>query len=104
MLKRQLKLTDEDKIWAKCIKNRDGWKCVICGSDIKPNAHHLIPREIKETKLDLLNGLTLCPKHHFFCRKISAHNNPLGLFFWLEKNRPEQFQFCREEIIKLVRS
>jgi recombinational DNA repair protein RecR len=104
MKKRQLKLTDEDKIWAKCIKNRDEWKCVICGDTQRPNAHHLIVRENKESKLSMLNGLTLCPKHHFFCRKISAHNNPLGLYFWLEKNRPEQLQYCREEIERLVRS
>jgi predicted restriction endonuclease len=104
MLKRQLKLTDEDKAWAKAVKDRDGWQCVICGSMVRLNAHHLIVRENHETKLDIRNGLSLCPKHHFFCRQISAHNNPIGLFFWLEKNRPETLQYLREEMAKLVRS
>lgn len=104
MLKRQLKLTKEDKDWAYKVKERDNFMCVICGSMDRLNAHHLIVRENKQTKLDLNNGLSLCPKHHFFCRKISAHNNPIGLFLWLEKNRPEQLQYLREEMEELVRN
>lgn len=104
MLKRTLKLTDEDKAWASLVKNRDGWKCVICGDKNRPNAHHLIVRENHGTKLNINNGLTLCPKHHFFCRQISAHNNPIGLFFWLERNKPETLQYLREEMYKLVTS
>ena len=95
MLKRQLKLTKEDKEWAQKIKERDNFKCVICGEAERLNAHHIIVRENHETKFDLMNGLSLCPKHHFFCRKISAHNNPMGLFLWLMKNRPEQFEYLR---------
>jgi len=94
----QLKLTKEDTDWAHAVKERDGRKCVICGDTFRPNAHHVIVRENHETKLDISNGLTLCPKHHFFCRQISAHNNPLGLFIWLEKNRPEQFNYCKKQM------
>ena len=93
----QLKLTPEDKQWANKVKERDNFKCVICGDTERLNAHHIIPREIHETKLDLQNGLSLCPKHHFFCRQISAHNNPLGLILWLMKNRPEQFNYVKEK-------
>ena len=98
----QLKLTKEDKEWAHLVKTRDGYRCVICGDNKRPNAHHLIVRENKETKFDVDNGLTLCPKHHFFCRKISAHNNPVGLFFWLELNRPHQFNYCFTKIQELL--
>lgn len=102
MLKRTLKLTPEDKAWALAVKERDGWKCVICGNTERLNAHHIIVRENHETKLDINNGLSLCPKHHFFCRQISAHNNPLGLFLWLEKNRPEQLQYLRLKLEEIL--
>ena len=98
----KLKLTPKDKIWAVSVKERDGWRCVICGSDIRPNAHHIIPREQIDTKYDVRNGLTLCPKHHFFCRLISAHNNPLGLFMWLQNNRPEQLEYCISKLEEII--
>jgi len=99
----QLKLTKEDKEWANLVKTRDGWGCVICGNEERLNAHHIIARENHETKFNIDNGLSLCPKHHFFCRQVSAHNNPIGLLLWLEKNRPEQLQKVRvmmEEILR----
>jgi len=98
----QLKLTAEDRAWAKAVKDRDGWACVVCKDPLHPNAHHIIVRENHETKFDIQNGLTLCPKHHFFCRQISAHNNPLGLFLWLEKNRPEQLNYLKEKCRLLI--
>lgn len=94
----KLKLTKQDKEWANKVKTRDDWKCVVCGSTLRPNAHHIIPREVKSTKYDIKNGLTLCPRHHFFSREISAHNHPLALFIWMEKNRPEQLEYLKEII------
>ena len=79
---------DREKEWSRLIRTRDNWACVICGNPLKPNAHHLIPREIKQFKFDLDNGITLCVKHHKFCRHLSAHNNPLSFFMWLKKYRP----------------
>ena len=95
MLKRTLKLTAEDKAWANAVKDRDGRKCVICGDTERLNAHHIIVRENHETKLDVMNGLSLCPTHHFFNRQISAHNNPFGLVLWLQINRPEQYEYLK---------
>lgn len=79
---------EDDILWAKTVKTRDNYQCVICGSNEKPNAHHIIPRENKEYKLNIDNGITLCVKHHKFSRDISAHNNPLAFFIWLERNNP----------------
>jgi len=73
----KLVLTAEDKAWALKIKERDGFKCIVCGSTQYLNSHHLFPRERKDTKYDLLNGVCLCVKHHMFSRVISAHNNPI---------------------------
>jgi len=93
-----LKLTKEDIEWANAVKDRDGRKCVICGNPERLNAHHIIVRENHSVKYDLMNGLSLCPLHHFFNRQISAHNNPLGLIMWLEKNRPEQLNYLKEKM------
>ena len=101
MLKRALKLTPEDKLWAKQVKERDGFMCIICGTMDRLSSHHIIPRENHETKYEINNGLTLCCTHHFFSRIISAHNNPIGLFFWMEKNRPEQLSWIREQQLLL---
>jgi hypothetical protein len=98
----QLKLTAEDKEWADKVKDRDGRRCVICGSTERLNAHHIIVRENHETKFEVSNGLSLCPKHHFFCRQVSAHNNPIGLFMWLEKNRPEQMAFVKNRMEQIL--
>ena len=98
----KIKFTKEDRDWAKSVKDRDNWACVICGDTIKPNAHHIIPRENHETKLDINNGLTLCVSHHFFNRQVSAHNSPLGLFMWLEINRPEQLDYVKKKLVEIV--
>jgi len=101
-MKGQLKLTAEDKAWADQVKIRDNWSCVICNNKERLNAHHIIARENHETKYDLSNGISLCPKHHFFCRQISAHNNPIGFLLWLEKNRPEQMAYVKNRMQEIL--
>jgi hypothetical protein len=98
-LKRQEKIErlKKERDWADRIKERDGWKCVICSDTLKPNAHHLIAREIPEFKYDLDNGITLCILHHKFSREISAHNNPFSFFIWVMKNRNEQYERLKEK-------
>jgi 5-methylcytosine-specific restriction endonuclease McrA len=89
-----------DEIWAKQIKTRDGYECVICGNVFAPNAHHLVPREIKEYRYDLNNGITLCVNHHKFSRKLSAHNAPFAFHLWLAKYKPEvYYEFYRKTVI-----
>ena len=83
-------MTKEDKQWALDVKERDNFACVICGSNLRLNSHHILPRELHDTKLDISNGITLCVKHHMFSRDISAHNNPLVFMKWLGTNRPVQ--------------
>jgi hypothetical protein len=95
MPKGKIKMTPADYAWAKAVKERDGFACVICKDTIKPNAHHILPRELHDTKLDISNGITLCCKHHLFSREISAHNNPFAFTVWLEKNRPLQYFYLR---------
>jgi len=89
----EMKLTKDDKKWAKEVKDRDGWKCVICGSTIRPNAHHIIAREVTDLRWDVYNGITLCPKHHRFSRVLSAHQNPFLFFMWLKERRWETYKY-----------
>ena len=87
-----MKLTKEDKNWAKQVKERDNNACVICKNKDRLNAHHLFPREIQELRHDIDNGISLCPSHHRFSRDISAHQNPLAFIIWLNKYRKEQLK------------
>lgn len=85
--KEQKEQKEQDKMWAQVIKNRDNWACCICGSIYGASAHHII--ENKDFRYCFDNGITLCCKHHKFSRQISAHNNPLAFFMWLDKYKPE---------------
>lgn len=69
----------KDKEWREAVKARDK-KCVICGQVKMLNAHHIIPKQIKEFRHDIRNGVSLCPKHHRFSFELSAHQNPLIFF------------------------
>jgi len=90
--KKQLK--KKDKEWADEIKKDKG--CIICGSKIRLNAHHIIPREIKDTRHDLLNGIPLCPKHHKF-GMLSAHRNPAWFILFLMNARPEIYNYIKNK-------
>lgn len=52
--------------WAKMVKDRDGRKCVLCGSTTNLHADHIKPIALyPELMRDLSNGRTLC----FDCHK-----------------------------------
>ena len=95
-----MKQTKEDKEWAKKVKQRDGNECAINGCDkiTMLNAHHIIPKENMNYRYDLTNGITLCPFHHRFSRKISAHQNPFAFFLWLEEYRPHLFMMAKSRL------
>jgi hypothetical protein len=80
---------------------RDNDKCVICGNNVKPNVHHIIGREIKQYRTDINNLVTLCSLHHRFCRKLSAHKQPLAFLVWLEINRGQQYTWAKEAVKKI---
>lgn len=80
------------KLWSDKVKKRDGYKCVVCGADKFIHTHHLLPREIKEFRFDIDNGITLCAKHHKYDINISAHRNSLNFIDFLLKNNCEQIE------------
>lgn len=82
-----------DATWAEIIKTIDGHKCVMCGDPVRLNAHHLIDRSQLITRYELLNGISLCPLHHQFCRDISAHKSPVRFSYWLFNEYPRRARF-----------
>ena len=59
--------------WAKMVKTRDEYQCVICGSKKKLNAHHIDPvKTHPHLQLDLDNGITLCYECHMEAHEIEG--------------------------------
>lgn len=55
------KIIAKDKEWSISVQERDGYKCVECGSRFKLQAHHIQPKsKYPELRHDLNNGITLC--------------------------------------------
>lgn len=106
-----IKYTKEDKEWSRQVRERDDNACVICGRKsgeehlnyrgkiikTKLSAHHILPRQLKGTKHDISNGISLCGEHHKYSGEISAHKNPLAFFLWMEIHRPEILEYLQEK-------
>ena len=79
--------------WADEVKERDGYRCRMCGSDKSLNAHHILPkRGYVETRLDITNGITLCPSCHRL-GKNAAHQNCLFFSVWLREKDPDTYDY-----------
>lgn len=87
--RKEIKL--KDKEWADAVKKRDGYRCIFCGSSFMLNAAHIFPREIKEFRWDIDDGVSACPKHHKFSFELSMHQNPLAALLVISNTRTEQF-------------
>lgn len=89
--------TKEHKEWSKAVRDRDG-ECLICGKKEKLSAHHLIPKEFKETRSQLMNGVALCFTHHMrFGYGISPHSHGSLLFTMiLKEKRPDLWNWVKE--------
>ncbi len=68
------------------VRERDNFTCQVCGrvSD-HVNAHHIIERGVKATRLCLENGITLCFSCHKTGRQFSAHKTPDAFKRWFKK-------------------
>ena len=72
----KVRLSKYDKIWSKLVRERDG-RCLNCGKTDSLNAHHVIMRGKKSTRLLLENGISLCAGCHVFSPN-SVHRSPDG--------------------------
>lgn len=67
--KKLLQGSMEYKLWRKAVKDRDGWKCVWCGSIKNLQADHIKPFALfPELRFAIDNGRTLC----FECHKTTG--------------------------------
>jgi len=92
----QKKLQKDDREWSKKIREVYP-ECIICGSKVRLNAHHIIPREIKKTRHELFNGVSLCPKHHKWGIN-SAHRNPLWFLLKLHEFSASKLEKCIDSL------
>lgn len=79
-----IKRNKADTEWAKAVKEKYHNRCAFCNNTKRLNAHHIIPVEFKQTRLEVENGIALCPRHHKW-GMFSAHKNPIWFISALEK-------------------
>lgn len=52
--------------WAKEGKEKDGNRCVLCGSTRALNSHHIFAKKSMALRFDPLNHATLCTACHIY--------------------------------------
>ena len=89
------------KEWRLKVLKRDNYTCQI--SKKKPNrpqCHHILPRQIKELRYDVMNGIVLDFNHHKVGVR-SAHQNALFFADFLRKNKPKQYKYLMRKMKQL---
>jgi len=85
-----------DKEWKEKVKQEFNNQCIICSKNEIIHCHHIIPRENKLFRHQVLNGVTLCPLHHKYSFEISAHKNSLAFLLFYQTNFKERYEKLRE--------
>lgn len=85
----------KDIEWKKKVKLIFNNKCALCGKTEMLNAHHLLPKNELKYRWDIKNGIALCPNCHRFSFQISAHQNPIRFFIFLEEKYPQIIKYLR---------
>jgi len=63
--KKDIRNTKEYRDWRKEVLELHGDACVLCGSKLLINVHHILPKKIyRKYVLDIRNGIPLCHKCH----------------------------------------
>ena len=89
--------SEEYDVWRENILKKDNYKCVICGTNHKLEAHHIYPfSSYIEKRFDLNCGITLCYDHHSMYAFDSFHkaygtydNTPEQLNEYINRKRTE---------------
>lgn len=86
------------KQWKLCIRQQAGNKCEVCGITGLLHPHHILVKErYPEFKIDVMNGILLCPLHHKY-GKLSAHMNAIWFSQWLHINHPWKYKWALDNI------
>jgi hypothetical protein len=81
------------------VLERDGHKCVLCGSVERLNVHHILPKEFlayRYLQFDIRNLITCCPKCHKYGNK-SFHKCPLYALNVFKTMYPENYDFLMSQ-------
>ena len=89
-----------DKLWSEIIRSI-GY-CFVCGTTRNLQAHHIIPKEVKELRWDLDNGVCLCAAHHRWSRIISAHQGSFMFYHYFTRRFPSWANSLRERLLRGV--
>jgi len=92
-----------DDAFSTLVKSKDNWTCQICGVSSHVHCHHIIPRENRQFRYLEDNGITLCGPHHKWSRILSAHNNPLAFYLWLQKYKPGLYEKAVERTKQMLK-
>jgi len=94
----------------KFIKERDGYKCVICGlgpeNGLELHVDHIKPKELGGTP-DISNGQTLCARHNFIKKMHSQTETGKKMFIRLLEKlktcddplKELHISFCRDILL-----
>lgn len=92
---------EKHKKWREKVLERDNHKCQICKKkDGKLDVHHIIPKQFKEVRYDVQNGIVLCFRHHKMGR-FSVHQNAVFFSVWLRVNRRQQYAYVLTKLYEL---
>ena len=85
-----------DKLWSQAIHQRDRRRgCLVCGTQDRLQAHHLIGRAVRATRYKLENGVLLCANHHQWCPRLSAHGAPLSFAAFVQEKHVEIWRWVQ---------
>lgn len=87
-----------DREFSKYIRERDGWRCVLCGSMDRPECGHVFPRYARSTRWDKDNAFCMCHK----CNQ-DHESDPKPYYEWYKKRfGPDAFDALRRKHNRIV--
>lgn len=98
-------LFDFDEATKTAVKDRDGWKCVVCGKGLADGVElqvdHIRPRS-KGGDGSLDNGQTLCGSHNYRKNKLDQISMGADVFRRLKKSAEKSLESDPEESEKVI--
>ena len=96
----KLRFSTYDKKWSLLVRERDGYRCQVCGKQkdkFTAHAHHYIRRGIVPTRLMVENGITVCFQCHTANHTFSAHRTPEAFKQWFRDHFPDRSKMVEEK-------
>jgi len=99
-----------DAVFSKWIRDRDGWTCIVCGTDENIQNGHLIPRENKAVRFSETNCNGLCGRCNWRDRFWHHHYEVAWLKKWgvlpmydLQERANVKIKLTRQDLEEIIR-